>query len=191
MKILARLVLSGFFLFAAAGVVPLCAQHYRGMLPDSYQKLRDYDSVGVKSDEQDAIENLEKRCQQLETKIHDLQAFGTSNDDLEMETRNLKEEQDRLKTQLQNLETEIQDVDDRLNRTKLDLATTMGTIFTLEHGRVPWNPSYAAPPAGRPASKPKAAVSKPKAPASQPAPGANQAKSSVNKPKPTVKEGTH
>lgn len=147
MKILA-LFLSGFFLFFAG--VPAWAQDCKPRL---------FLDIPGMVDVPTAIAELAKGQDCLN---QELQRLRANNGFLETEIYNLQEERDRLNTQLQNLETEIQDVDGRLNRTKLNLAITMGTIFTLEHGRVPWNPSYAAPPAGRPASKPKAPVNKPK-----------------------------
>ena len=74
MKILAKFLLSSVFVsLPTTGVVPLYAQHYRGAIPSSYRELQDYDSIGVKSDEQKAIENLEKRCQQLEGALKEMQ----------------------------------------------------------------------------------------------------------------------
>jgi len=73
-KTLAKFLLSSIFVFLPATcVVPLYAQHYQGTIPDSYHELHDYDSIGLKSDEQKAIENLEKRCQQLEHAFQDMQ----------------------------------------------------------------------------------------------------------------------
>ena len=146
MKILALFLLSGFFLFfAAAGVVPLYAQHYRGMIPDSYQELRTYDRVGIKSDEQNAIEDLEKSNHDLKAKLHKLE---TSNDLFELEILNLQ---------------------DKLKQTEVDLHTAKVRIETLElrltSDHEMWDrllTLFTAPPARRPASQTKAPVNKPK-----------------------------
>src|ERR1035441_4087083 len=110
MKSLALLLLSGFFLFFP--VTPLCAQHYDGMTLCSCQQQRAYDAAGVTSDEQRAIEGLEKRCKKLE-------------DDAKL--------RDDLEIRNGHLESEIYDLQDKLKQTKHDLYTAQLRIETLEN----------------------------------------------------------
>ena len=161
MKILAKFLLSGLFLFlVAAGVAPLSAQHYRGMIPDSYQELREYDSVGVRSDEQNAIENLEKSNKDLKDKLRLLEI---TNDTHESEIRNLGYD---LKQAKVDLDAAKADLEMKLDRTEVDLHIAKANIEILQQQVL----LLAGPSARRPASKTKAPV---------------------NEPKPEVKEGTH
>lgn len=153
MKILAKFLLPGLILFlAAAGVVPLCAQHYRGMIPDSYQELREYDSVGVKSDEQNAIENLEKSNKDLKDKLRLLEI---TNDSHESEIRNLGYD---LKQAKVDLDAAKADLEMKLDTAEADLHIAKANIEILQQQVL----LLAGPSARRPASKPKAPVNEPK-----------------------------
>jgi prefoldin subunit 5 len=134
-KILAVFFLSGFFLFfPAAGVVPLCAQHYNGMLVDRRQQYS-YEGAGIKSDEEKAIQDLQARCQKLEQDIQMMQLLDT------------------MPTDKRDLQDEIESLQNRLNETDMKLSTAEERIKMLESSF--WALSH-------PASKPKAGVNKPK-----------------------------
>jgi nitrogen regulatory protein PII-like uncharacterized protein len=138
-KILAKFLLSSVFVFLpATGVVPLYAQHYRGVLPSSYQELRDYDSIGVKSDEQKAIENLEERCQHLEDAMKEMQ-FNASIYDAHLMVDQIDDNRKKLLT----VETKLYETEDRLTKAEETIAALDLRLLALE------------------ASKRKARVSKP------------------------------
>jgi TolA-binding protein len=151
-KISAKFLLSGVFvLLPATSFVPLYAQHYRGALPSSYQELRDYDGIGVKSDEQKAIENLEERCQHLEDALKAMQ-FNASIYDAHLMVNQIDDNRKKLLT----VETKLYETEDRLTKAEETIAALDLRLLTLE------------------ASKPKAPVNKPTlgkptAPANKPA----------------------
>jgi peptidoglycan hydrolase CwlO-like protein len=145
LRILALLLLSGSFLFFP--VTPLYAQHYHGMSLCSCQQQQAYDASGVESDEQYAIEKLEKKCKELNEKLESLESGHDYLGD-------------------------ILDLQDKLKQTKLDLYTAQLRIETLEN-QVSANQEHmeeeltALLMARHPVSNTKAGVSKPKAPVNQ------------------------
>jgi septal ring factor EnvC (AmiA/AmiB activator) len=172
-KILAAFFLSGFFLFfPAAGVVPLWAQHYRGMIPNSYQELRTYDRIGIKSDEQNAIENLEK-----------------SNNDLNEKLQHLEITNDTHELEIRNLEYDLKQAKADLDTAKAYLDAAKVRIDVLEHIGAAWDRLFSAQMGRRPPSQPKAPVNKPKVTLdfskAQPI-EASKPTAPINKPKPTV-----
>ncbi len=128
MRVLAKFLLSSvFLLLPAAGVVPLCAQHYRGALPSSYQELRDYDSIGVRSDEQKAIEDLEKRVETAEHALKEMQFNGS------IYAPNLMVDQiDDNRKKLLTVETKLYETEDRLAKAEATITALDLRLLALE-----------------------------------------------------------
>jgi nitrogen regulatory protein PII-like uncharacterized protein len=166
-KILAVFLLSGFFLFLpAVGVVPLYAQHYRGMIPDSFQQMRAYDLAGVKSDEQEAIQNLEDHLKKLQDKV-DGPVLG-----LETRVKFAEDEANHLSDEMNSMKTRVLELENRLSETESRLNAAESEIKILN---VTQNLMLLAGPQ-RPISKPKPAASKPKAPVNKAKPAVDSSK---------------
>ena len=140
MKISSAVFLSGVLL--VMGATPLCAQHYHGMSLCSCPQQQGYDAAGVKSDEQEAIEELQKRCNAADHR-----------------DKSLEFSRDYL--------GDILELQDKLKQTELRLYTAEVRIETLQN-QVSANQEHmeeeftALLMARRPASKPKAPVSQAK-----------------------------
>lgn len=157
MKILAMFLLSGFFLFPAVGVVPLYAQHYRGMIPDSFQQMQAYDRVGVKSDEQKAIEDLEHELKKLQDKAED-PVLG-----LETRVKSLEMVNESLTSQIVDLQSQLHAAKIDLHTAETKIETLEDTLRSDEHMTEAMFSLFARTGDSKPAaSKPKAPVSKPK-----------------------------
>ena len=119
MKILAKFLLSGVFVFLSAiGAVPLSAQHYRGMTPSSFRELQDYDLAGIKSDEQEAIQDLQTRCEKLKHDLDTMQWTIRTQDllisDKSNKIESLESRLDLMESKLTTAELEIQDLTEKL-----------------------------------------------------------------------------
>jgi hypothetical protein len=202
-KTLAKFLLSSIFVFLPATcVVPLYAQHYQGTIPDSYHELHDYDSIGLKSDEQKAIENLEKRCQQLEHAFQDMQWTIQDQPALVLDNSNkiksLESSLDLMQAKLRAAEDEIHELKEELefdSRIPPHPANRKAAV-NKSSDFIPETPATTPHPASK---KPDAC--KPKAPASKPTSGfvpdfppmssASKPKAPDNNPTPAAREGTH
>lgn len=106
-------------LFLIVGAAPLCAQHYQGMSLCSCQQQRAYDASGVESDEQLAIEKLEKRYEGLNEKLESLEpSHDYLGDILELQDK-LKQSERALHTaelRLDTAESRIEMLEDMLTR---------------------------------------------------------------------------
>jgi len=190
MKTSAKFLLFGASVFLPAmGVVPLYAQHYRGVLPSSYQELRDYDSIGVKSDEQKAIEDLETRCETAEHALKEMQ-FNASIYDSHLMVNQIDDNRKVLNTALNKLyETEH-----RLTKAEetIDVLNLRLSVLEARSSKpkdpvrkptpdfIPDSPAITPHPAIK-----KSDASKPKTPVNKPTPGKPTAP--ANNPTPAVK----
>jgi TolA-binding protein len=185
-KILAKFLLSGVFVFlSAAGVVPLSAQHYRGESPSSWRELQDYDIAGIKSDEQKAIQDLQTRCQKLEDDFQDMHLTIEYQPELILDNskriKSIESSLDLMEEKLRTAESEIQELKEELTfySPLPPHPASRKAAANKPSGFIPDTPATTPNPASKKsdASKLKAPPSKPTAP--------------VIKPKPAVKEDTH
>lgn len=161
MKISAVFLLSGFFFVDA---VPICAQHYHGMVITPQQQY-EYNSIGVNTDEQNAIENLEKRCQELED------ALKNAQDEIQrLRAMTGRVDDESIGSPLYQMKTSLIEVESKLTAMEGRLTIAEDEIQELASlPRIQPHPASAKPAA----SKPKTPNSKPKAPVNSPKPAAN------------------
>jgi hypothetical protein len=187
-KILAKFLLFSVFVFLPAmGVGPLYAQHYQGMIPDSYRELQSYDRAGIKSDEQEAIQDLQTRCQKLEDDFQHMHWTIQDQDqsmlvlDNSNKIESLESSLDLMEAKLRTAESEIQELKEELTfySPLPPHPANRKAAANKPSGFIPDTPATTPHPAIK-----KSDASKPKAPASKPT-------APVIKPKPAVKEGTH
>jgi hypothetical protein len=162
--------------------MPLYAQHYRGTLLTP-QEAYEYNRIGVNTDEQNTIQDLQKRCQKLEDALKEMQ-LNMSIYDPQLMVNRVNEIDDTRKV-LNTAINKLYETEHRLTKAEETIDVLNLRLLALEV----------------PARKPKAPVSKPTSgfipdtPATTPHPAskksdASKPKAPVNKPKLAVKEGT-
>lgn len=166
------LLLCLFLFFPDAGVRPLCAQDLRDEMFRLKTAIegRQFELEMKLKDQQEALENLEKRCQKLQDALKDTQVEMR---DLKTDARILYEKTDDSGKQTDDLKHGLNDLLDGLYKTDQRLLTAETDIAELKIRELKSGRARIPP---RPASSTAAA---------------NQPKAPVNKPNPEGKKGAH